>query len=340
MFSLTSKNVTYKKSWYFILILSVSYLFIPNFSFAAVTCFGMPVSMKTNFNVTIQRSYPVGHETPFLNESHNIFCRGQIGVGKTIIFKLINKEKPQFVTAATFESGLSGLGLRITRLLDLASSTSCSEDLVKLELKCKVTTGSVNGNLIFRPSMTASIKKLNMNYAVGSFDFPLYDWLYYMESDGPSTAKAVNGSQNQKYIHVTSNSCSLDTPVLNFDLDKKEQRYFTSIGPKNVRKKQYIDLTCDPNIKFSLQIDGIAEQNYPGVIKLIPGPGAATGVGVQLLAADQEIEIGKAKEIGTSDNNGRSSRHHISITARYYQTDNKVTPGIVKATATFTMTYQ
>ncbi|QHB31762.1 type 1 fimbrial protein [Yersinia canariae] len=340
MFSLTSKNVTYKKSWYFILILSVSYLFIPNFSFAAITCVGMPSSITSNFSVKIQRDYPVGHKTPFLNESHNIHCRGPISVGKTIIFKLINKEKPQFVTAETFESGLSGLGLKITRLLDLASSTNCSEDLVKLELKCKVTKGFSDSYIIFRPSMEAGITKLNMNYAVGSFDFPLYDWLYYMESDGPSTAKAVNGSQNQKHIHVTSNSCSLDTPVLNFDLDEIEQRHFTSIGPKNVRKKQFIDLTCDPNVIYSLQIDGIAEQNYPGVIKLIPGPGAATGVGVQLLAADQEIEIGKAKRMGTSDNNGRSSGQYISITARYYQTDNKVTPGIVKATATFTMTYQ
>ncbi|HEK6320219.1 TPA: type 1 fimbrial protein [Yersinia enterocolitica] len=142
-------------------------------------------------------------------------------------------------------------------------------------------------------------------------------------------------------VTFTLASCSVNTSNINFDLGKQKLTDFTHIGSTNGwSDTKRIELSCPPDIKYFLQIDGIAEPNQPGVIKLSPEPGAASGVGVQLLANNKEIEIGKTKEMGISASSGTNLQEEIDITARYYQTADKVTPGSANASATFTLTYQ
>ncbi|CRY01373.1 fimbrial protein [Yersinia enterocolitica] len=154
-------------------------------------------------------------------------------------------------------------------------------------------------------------------------------------------SKIVDFNSQIKVTYIAA-SCSLNTSNINFDLGEQKLTDFTHIGAIGSENKKRIGLSCSPDTKYSLQVDGITEPNHPGVVKLTPEPGAASGVGVQLLANNKEIEIGKTKEMGTSASasSGTNLQEKIDITARYYQTENKVTPGSANASATFTMTYQ
>ncbi|HDL7837373.1 TPA: fimbrial protein [Yersinia enterocolitica] len=187
-----------------------------------------------------------------------------------------------------------------------------------------------------------NLVKLDNNFDTGLVnDFPKFNFTYYVQNQGEKTAKTLTYmSFLQNGVTLTKAGCELTRPDINFNLGAQQQKDFTSIGSKGRDNTQKIALTCDPNTKYFLQIDGIAEPNHPGVLKLTPDSGAASGVGVQLLANNKEIEIGKTKEMGTSASSGTNLPEKIDITARYYQTADKVTPGSANASATFTLTYQ
>ncbi|ATM86892.1 MULTISPECIES: fimbrial protein [Yersinia] len=134
--------------------------------------------------------------------------------------------------------------------------------------------------------------------------------------------------------------CMLDTPNLVIPIGQVKSNNFAGVSSTLGRKTSTIELTCDPDTKYFLQVDGNGEPGHQGVMKLTPDPGAATGVGVQLLANGQPVEFGRAKQMGTSAASGNNIKETIDITAQYYQTQNRVTPGPANASATFTMTYQ
>ncbi|HDL7824299.1 TPA: fimbrial protein [Yersinia enterocolitica] len=158
------------------------------------------------------------------------------------------------------------------------------------------------------------------------------------------TPKKLNTSYSLHYNvkgQVITYGCDLNINNINFDLGEQQLRNSTNTGPIGNGRTQKIALTCDPNTKYSLQVDGIAESGHQGVLKLSPGSNA-TGVGVQLLVGKNQdpVEFGQPKQMGTTASSGADLQETIDITARYYQTENTVTPGTANASATFTMTYQ
>lgn len=163
-----------------------------------------------------------------------------------------------------------------------------------------------------------------------------------------SYSKKQGISHSQKFHTLTENidinfktyGCILNTTNINFNLGKQQQEKFTGIGPIGSGETKPIALTCDPDTKYSLQVDGITESNYSDVIELTQNSGAATGVGVQLLANNKPVQLNHAQYIATTTNGNTDSPQSIDITARYYQTADKVTPGSTNASATFTLTYQ
>lgn len=215
--------------------------------------------------------------------------------------------------------------------------------------------GSVNINCPGKPgpsertyifSYDVEFIKLDNNHEVGTIThYPDVVIGYYSRLYDGSIDNAgyiYNTITPNNNIQVSGRGCTLDTPNLNFNLGKQQQKDFTGIGPIGSGPTQQIALTCDPNIKYSLQVDGDAEPGHPGVIKLTPGAGAATGVGVQLLTGlnKEPVVLGVAKEMGTTAASGTDIKENIDITARYYQTSPTITPGSANASATYTMTYQ
>ncbi|WP_323837642.1 fimbrial protein [Photorhabdus africana] len=91
-----------------------------------------------------------------------------------------------------------------------------------------------------------------------------------------------------------------------------------------------------PTIKFSARtISGTPES----IIQLnrANATNTAKGVGVQILYMGTPIPIGKPFVVGYSN---RDYRYNLPFTARYYQTDDRITGGKANAAAHFTVQYE
>ncbi|MBX9494676.1 spore coat protein U domain-containing protein [Yersinia enterocolitica] len=164
---------------------------------------------------------------------------------------------------------------------------------------------------------------------------------YYSPGETPKKLNIYHSLYSEVKNEIITYGCDLNINNINFDLGEQQLRNSTNTGPVGNGRTQKIALTCDPTTKYSLQVDGDAEPSHQGVLKLSLGS-SATGVGVQLLVGKNQdpVEFGKNKQMGIAASNGTNIQEEIDITARYYQTENKATPGTANATATFTMTYE
>ncbi|WP_261373727.1 fimbrial protein [Yersinia mollaretii] len=215
-----------------------------------------------------------------------------------------------------------------------------------ININCRNTPDTSKHPYIF--SYDVEFIKLDNNHEVGTINhYPDVVIKYYTRfNDGSNDGSNDNSGYiyntitPNNNIQVLNKSCVVNTPNLNFDLGKPPQYLFTGIGSTEYRSERFIRLTCDPGARYFLQVDGNLEQGYPGVIKLIPESGAATGVGVRLFANTQVVEFGRAREMIEHVGANAGGQRKIKINAEYYQTAPRVTPGRANAEATFTITYQ
>ncbi|WP_227739210.1 fimbrial protein [Yersinia artesiana] len=324
-----------------ITVLSVFYIFTPYISHATPECTGDSKFFMRKDKIKFMNTSNIGHQEKSLEISSDMSCSKITpqDVGEKIVFRLVPTTTPIFISSDTFDSGISGIGIRIE---EMYQNPECSFDSTKLEYTCEILNNHQRG-VKYMFLVYLYIVKLNLNHGIGEFSSPTYSGEYYVESNGPGSAKRINiGNNNSQKIEITSNTCTLNTLNIDFNLGEQQQKDFTGMGSKGRENTNKIALTCDPNTKYSLKIDGDAEPGHQSVLKLTPEPGAASGVGVQLLVGNNKdpMEIGKAKEMGITASTGTDIKKEIDITARYYQTENKVTPGTANASATFTMTYQ
>lgn len=97
---------------------------------------------------------------------------------------------------------------------------------------------------------------------------------------------------------------------------------------------------CADALDVYVTLNTATPEGTPGVIAPTTGTGYATGVGVQLLKADAATPVTFGTPLLTGSTQGSNSSYAIDLFARYYQTAATVTPGTVKAIATFTIGYQ
>ncbi|PNM19501.1 hypothetical protein A6J65_011905 [Yersinia enterocolitica] len=293
--------------------------------------------------VKINKSDPVNQEYQFMWLNPTLKCENveAYDVGKTITFQLIPKNQYSSGSNTIFDSGLSGIGIKINK--ETAFNKQCSLDTSYQEANCIIPNPDASGKVRIYNFFYLSLVKLDSRHDIGEINPPDFDLVYRIESKNiVETVKSISYSISHNKVKITTDGCTLNARDINFDLGEQKQEYFTGVGATTRGNTQHITLTCDPNIKYSLQVDGIAESNQPGVVKLTPEPGAASGVGVQLLTGknNDPVVFGQPKQMGISASSGTNLQEEIDITARYYQIADKVTPGSANASATFTLTYQ
>ncbi|AHG22742.1 hypothetical protein Z042_10590 [Chania multitudinisentens RB-25] len=114
---------------------------------------------------------------------------------------------------------------------------------------------------------------------------------------------------------------------------------FTGPGSTQGEQVFQLGLTCDAGTQVNIQFDGEADNSgTPGVLALLNHgeSGIASGIGVQLLYHQTPIALGERLPLETAPAGVRT----YPFTARYYQTQPKVTSGDANAVATFNLTYQ
>jgi len=139
---------------------------------------------------------------------------------------------------------------------------------------------------------------------------------------------------------IISPSCSIADANKIIPLNEHDQSEFTRIGYSTSYSDFTIDLTCNAGTKYSAAITGTTVPGVNGVVALDNPTASTTAKGIAVWLTDQKNatwNIGTQYVLGTSTNGGAVS---IPMRARYYQYQDKVTPGEANATATMTLTYE
>ncbi|MCB5308649.1 fimbrial protein [Yersinia massiliensis] len=317
-------------------------------SAAAIDC------VKTDSNVipvttfNLHRNMPINHSESILEISNDFKCEGADIKNTYIDFEVIPSISNIPGLPNIYPTSLRGIGIKYN-IDSNYYNNGCSNHLSSHLVSTIFTTGhsfscSNDNSTVFTAEVVSlvSIVKLDADHEVGRItNLPKFSSNYFVYTKGPASGKTLNNIfETPDFLVIRRNGCTLDSNRLDFNLGENQQNDFKGIGSIGKEVTQKIALTCDPDTHYFLQVDGVAELNDKGVIKLTPEPGVATGVGVQLLANGQAVEFGRAKQMGTSSTSGNNIRETIDITAKYYQTAPTITPGPANASATFTMTYQ
>lgn len=141
-------------------------------------------------------------------------------------------------------------------------------------------------------------------------------------------------------INVAPATCSMPTTAISVPLGNIPDSRFTAVAATLGDKAFSLSLTCDQGVKVTLSLAGKqnADTTETSVLALTDAgqPGTATGVGVQLLYGGTPLKINNNVLLKTSP----GGQETLAFTARYYQTQPKITAGKGNTSATFTFTYQ
>lgn len=96
-----------------------------------------------------------------------------------------------------------------------------------------------------------------------------------------------------------------------------------------------IKLNCTANLPLEITLDANNPHSVrDGVLNTISQSGSATGVGVQITRNGQPVRLRREIDVTTT-----GGPFDIQFGARYYRTSGTLRPGLVAATATYTLTY-
>ncbi|MCR6476279.1 type 1 fimbrial protein [Variovorax sp. ZS18.2.2] len=163
--------------------------------------------------------------------------------------------------------------------------------------------------------------------------------------DGSSTSVLTTQVLGDAITIVTP-TCTVDTgsKTVNVPLGKQPRSSFKGINSTSPATPFNIRLNCNAGVgsplnQVYLRMDSnSAVAGVPGLLKLTPGVGNATGVGIQVRDwNDVLVEFGGS---GSFAGVSKDGVFDLRYTARYIQTGPSVTTGSANSTATFTINYK
>lgn len=152
----------------------------------------------------------------------------------------------------------------------------------------------------------------------------------------PFNVSMLSGASVNRITAFTP-TCSVNTTNIDVPLGSTPAGDFSGIGSTPRTKNFNLGLWCDDGVNMIMTLNATqsAETTDKSVIAL-NGNDAAKGVGIQVLYNNNLVRLGQPLSLGAS----HYGVNDIPFTARYIQTQSKITGGSASATATFTMTYQ
>jgi type 1 fimbria pilin len=231
-----------------------------------------------------------------------------------------NNDMVRFTTISSYgnkvyDTNIAGVGIRVSYSKDVVPfSTSLlpSQPMVIYSRTVdlvKTSTSSVDAGTL----TTGEIVKI----------YPQQDPNFY-------AIIALNGTST-----ITPVACSVNTTVINVNLDDADATDFKGVGSTAKPKDFNIGLNCDAGTNVKLTLDGNSA-GPAGVLSLNAGEHQASGIGIQVLNGTTPVVLGQQLDLGTA---GKTGDMQIPLVAQYYQTDASIVAGLTNATATFTMVY-
>ncbi|MDC9593013.1 fimbrial protein [Xenorhabdus sp. IM139775] len=249
-------------------------------------------------------------------------------------------DAPDFIRAnynndAIYESGVPGVGIRINTW-GPGYGIDWLPRRVERPATCNSTKYTYQNGLLYCGSTLGylTVQLIKIAPSTGSGD---------THRQVLTRARVGHKSINTFYLentHIVTQGCSLkqNTTFVNMgDIRKSE---FRGINSTAGTQSFDLGLDCDANLDVQVLLDGRpAKSNTNNIWALDYSSDnvTATGVGLQILYRNRPISM-RSPVVSDSTQSGGYIR--IPLSARYIQTDTRMTPGKADATATITLTYQ
>lgn len=224
-----------------------------------------------------------------------------------------------------YQSGLQGIGIRLQLGMNTLSGS-------RNESLNGPATLNDDETIIFSLIKTGPVDPGALTYQ------DLLKISYTGENTGSVTAKQVSLTGGV----VSQASCQVTSPAVVVEMGNLEKKNLKGVNSVAATRDFQISMNCNRNTNVNITFSPLSARsansiNLKGVVEGDAFSGAATGVGVQMLFGGAPIEFNTLLPVGTTTSDGI---FNIPLQARYYQILDAVTPGLVNAMISFTMTYQ
>ena len=244
----------------------------------------------------------------------------------------LNQAQSNSIDPQIYQTNIQGIGLRLTQLWGGEAS------VYPFQNSTSVTQNIVGDRLV------VEVIKMDEYTGTGTLRTGQYA-TFYLQHQGKSkpifTANLIGHRSS-----FSNSSCKLEHESLyqHINLEPVRTGQLLAIGATANEKAFKVKLNCQKFSKGSQSVmlgfkydeDGVA-----GVIRNNQVGNKSRGVGMQLLnASDQSVVLNGSKVLAGQSNVTKKSQHVVDLIARYYKTENTITPGLYYSTVTFHIDYQ
>lgn len=179
-----------------------------------------------------------------------------------------------------------------------------------------------------------------------------FAWAYTVSSPYPdgtitnnnATSAVVAGSSTLTLPAGTGTTCSVNTPNLQVNLPSIQSSQLGSIGATTGNTPFSLAVNCPTAVSVYMTMTDNSNPNQTSNIITAASGSTAQGVGVQVSRNGLPVYMGPASSVAGNTSqfligNNLTGTISIPFTARYIRTG-RISPGSLKAVATFTMSYQ
>ncbi|MBB5191771.1 type 1 fimbria pilin [Silvimonas terrae] len=244
-----------------------------------------------------------------------------------------------------YKTNIAGLGVRYTFNADSCSSGDVVMTSGKATFTCAYsgplgggymgTPISVKAELVVTGPIQGGISTLTTSPAVS---------IAFVASDSPSSWGQGNLYSGVATGSLTQATCAANSANVTVTLPKISVNSLASgVGAVASGQPFMLEFTCTTGANISMVLTDSVNQANRGDTLAVTSDSTASGVGIQILKAGTPILFGPDSAapgtanqwlIGASPN----GKLQVPLTARYIRTG-AVSPGTIKALATFTMSY-
>jgi type 1 fimbria pilin len=288
----------------------------------------VPVTPDLTFTSTsVGRNVPIGTAIQTAGQNLGLAANVTCNIQKVVVVDGISVAGD----AMTFQTNVPGIGVRfyitagwsgawarVPEVETLPSTATSTQFFTRADLVVTGTVGS--GVLTDLPKMTATFS-----------------------GDCISAVSVIQSLTAGSTI--TATACSVTTPSIEVVLPKAFVSALSSVGSTTGQSPTSIGLDCNAGVKVNVTLSDASNiSNRSTTLGLAPGS-SASGVGVQILNGTTPVAYGPdSATAGTVSQwyagTATGGAMEIPLTVRYVRTSGPLVPGAVRATATFTMSYQ
>lgn len=241
---------------------------------------------------------------------------------ETMTYGVANSRGGYLADNVTYETGIPGIGFRITLSGAYLMPYSVAQSLSVSQKTFDIETYSLE---LIKTGPIASGSVL----AAGQFA----DWQWNGPNGSPLTPETFKLGNS---ITFTTPSCTIATNPINVTLPTVTTGAFGGVGATSGKTSFQITLSCPTGTAVThITMHTAAPDSHPGVVKPA-GSGYATGIGVQILDDNSSPVVFENQTVVNPPN----ATMAIPYFAQYFQTAATVSGGPVKATVTFNIYYQ